>query len=90
VLAFVVVGFGAAAYAPAKYGLITELVQPERLVAANGWLEVSVVCAALLGTVLGGGLVSPALLGSTWVQRASGGLVRLACGGRQRARRVAR
>ncbi|HEV8691765.1 MAG TPA: lysophospholipid transporter LplT [Ideonella sp.] len=71
VLAFVVVGFGAAAYAPAKYGLITELVPPERLVAANGWLEVSVVCAALLGTVLGGGLVSPWLLGSGWVQGAS-------------------
>jgi LPLT family lysophospholipid transporter-like MFS transporter len=71
VLAFVVVGFGAAAYAPAKYGLITELVPPERLVAANGWLEVSVVCAALLGTVLGGCLVSPWLLGSGWVQGAS-------------------
>jgi MFS family permease len=59
VLAFAIVGFGAAAYAPAKYGLITELVGAERLVAANGWLEVSVVCAALLGTVLGGALVSP-------------------------------
>ena len=63
VLAFAVVGFGAAAYAPAKYGLITEMVPPEQLVAANGWVEVSVVCAALLGTVLGGVLVSPWLLG---------------------------
>ncbi|MFM2056757.1 MAG: hypothetical protein RLY71_1142 [Pseudomonadota bacterium] len=67
VLAFTVVGFGAAAYAPAKYGLITELVAPQRLVAANGWLEVSVVCAALLGTVVGGLLVSPWLLGLGWV-----------------------
>lgn len=58
VLAFAVVGFGAAAYAPAKYGLVTELVPPERLVAANGWIEVSVVCAVLLGTVTGGLLVS--------------------------------
>jgi MFS family permease len=62
-VAFTVVGFGAAAYAPAKYGLITEIVPPRRLVAANGWLEVSVVCAALLGTVLGGLLVSPWLVG---------------------------
>jgi MFS family permease len=61
-LAFTVIGFGAAAYAPAKYGLITELVPGEQLVRANGWIEVSVVCAALLGTVLGGALVSPWLL----------------------------
>ena len=47
VLAFVVVGFGAAAYAPAKYGLITELVRGDQLVVANGWVEVTVVCAAL-------------------------------------------
>lgn len=58
-LAFSVVGFGAAAYAPAKYGLITEIVPARQLVAANGWIEVTVVCAALLGTVLGGLLVSP-------------------------------
>lgn len=59
ILAFVVVGFGAAAYAPCKYGLVTEIVASEQLVLANGWLEVSVVCAVLLGTVLGGALVSP-------------------------------
>jgi MFS transporter, LPLT family, lysophospholipid transporter len=58
VLVYAVVGLGAAAYAPAKYGLVTELVAPRQLVAANGWLEVSVVCAALLGTALGGLLVS--------------------------------
>jgi LPLT family lysophospholipid transporter-like MFS transporter len=67
VLAFTMVGFGAAAYAPAKYGLITELVRPDHLVAANGWLEVSVVCAALIGTVFGGLLVSPWLLSSAMV-----------------------
>jgi LPLT family lysophospholipid transporter-like MFS transporter len=78
VLAFIVVGFGAAAYAPCKYGLITELVEPERLVAANGWLEVSVVCAALLGTVLGGALVSPWWLGSEAVGQAT---QLLACAG---------
>ena len=61
-LAFTVIGFGAAAHAPAKYGLVTELVGPGQLVRANGWLEVSVVCAALLGAVVGGSLVSPAFL----------------------------
>ena len=65
VAAFAVVGFGAAAYAPAKYGLTTELVPPERLVAANGMLEVSVVCAVLLGTALGG-----ALTGAVWFDSA--------------------
>jgi MFS family permease len=71
VAAFVIVGFGAAAYAPAKYGLITELVEADQLVAANGWVEVSVVCAALLGTVLGGLLVSPWLLGQAVVTELS-------------------
>ena len=65
VAALTVVGLGAAAYAPAKYGLITELAEPEALVKANGWIEISVVSAALLGAVLGGALVSPAWLGST-------------------------
>jgi LPLT family lysophospholipid transporter-like MFS transporter len=65
VLAFAVVGLGAAAYAPAKYGLLTELVPSQGLVAANAWLEVSVVCAALLGMVLGGVLVSPWMLESS-------------------------
>lgn len=60
--ALAVVGIGAAAYAPAKYGLVTELVPPERLVAANGWIEVSTVCAAVFGVVLGGVFVTPAFL----------------------------
>jgi len=64
-LAFAVVGFGAAAYAPAKYGLVTEMVGPRQLVAANGWIEVSVVCAALLGTVAGGLLVADGLRGAS-------------------------
>lgn len=57
VLAYAVVGLGAAAYAPAKYGLVTEMVEQHRLVLANSWIEVSIVCAALLGTVLGGVIV---------------------------------
>ena len=56
---FCVAGAGAAVYSPAKYGLVTELVPAERLVAANGWIEVTTVLAILLGTVLGGGLSEP-------------------------------
>jgi MFS transporter, LPLT family, lysophospholipid transporter len=62
--AFAIIGIGAAAYAPAKYGLVTELVPPRLLVAANGWIEVSTVCAILLGAVLGGLLVSPLAAGA--------------------------
>ncbi len=58
-VAFAILGVGAAAYAPAKYGLVNELVPPQRLVAANGWIEVSTVCAVLLGFMLGGLLVGP-------------------------------
>jgi MFS transporter, LPLT family, lysophospholipid transporter len=68
VAALAVVGFGAAAYAPAKYGLVTELVGAGGLVAANAWIEVTVVCAVLLGTVLGGLLISPWIVTSVWAQ----------------------
>src|SRR5260221_3407926 len=57
--AYAVVGFGAAAYSPAKYGILTELLPPERLVAANGWIEGLTVASIILGTVLGGALISP-------------------------------
>lgn len=57
-LAFGLVGLGAAIYAPAKYGLITELTPAGRLIKANGWIEVSTVCAALFGVMLGGVLVA--------------------------------
>ncbi len=58
-LAYAVVGFGAAAYSPAKYGILTELLPPEKLVAANGWIEGTTVASIILGTVLGGALISP-------------------------------
>lgn len=57
--AYGIVGFGAAAYSPAKYGILTELLPPERLVAANGWIEGTTVASIILGTVLGGALISP-------------------------------
>ncbi|CAN5343608.1 lysophospholipid transporter LplT [soil metagenome] len=58
-VAYAVVGFGAAAYSPAKYGILTELLPPEKLVAANGWIEGLTVSSIILGTVLGGALVNP-------------------------------
>jgi LPLT family lysophospholipid transporter-like MFS transporter len=58
-LAYAVVGFGAAAYSPAKYGIITEMLPAERLVAANGWIEGLTVTSIILGFLLGGVLVSP-------------------------------
>lgn len=57
-LAYAVVGFGAAVYSPAKYGILTELLPPEKLVPANGWIEGLTVMSIILGTVLGGTLVS--------------------------------
>jgi len=56
--AYAVVGFGAAIYSPAKYGILTELLPPEKLVAANGWIEGLTVTSIILGTVMGGALVS--------------------------------
>jgi LPLT family lysophospholipid transporter-like MFS transporter len=58
-IAYGVVGFGAAAYSPAKYGILTELLPAEKLVAANGWIEGLTMASIILGTVLGGALVSP-------------------------------
>ena len=72
VAALAVVGFGAAAYAPAKYGLVTELVGADGLVAANAWLEITVVCAVLLGTVLGGFPISPWVVASSGSQLTKG------------------
>jgi MFS family permease len=57
-VAYAVVGFGAAAYSPAKYGILTELLPPQQLVAANGWIEGTTVGWIILGTVLGGALIS--------------------------------
>jgi MFS transporter, LPLT family, lysophospholipid transporter len=59
--AYAVVGLGAASYSPAKYGILTELLPPEKLVIANGWIEGLTVASIVLGTVLGGALISPAV-----------------------------
>ena len=56
--AYAIVGLGAAAYSPAKYGILTELLPPEQLVTANGWIEGLTVASIVLGTVLGGVLIT--------------------------------
>ncbi|MBK6983086.1 MAG: lysophospholipid transporter LplT [Betaproteobacteria bacterium] len=57
--AYAVVGLGAAAYSPAKYGILTELLPPEQLVVANGWIEGLTVLSIVIGTVVGGLLIGP-------------------------------
>lgn len=57
-LAYGVVGIGAAAYSPAKYGILTEYLPPHMLVKANGWMEGSTVMAIILGAFLGGKMAS--------------------------------
>lgn len=56
--AYGIVGVGAAAYSPAKYGILTELLPPEKLVNANGWMEGSTVIAIILGAIIGGKMAS--------------------------------
>ena len=58
-LAYSVVGLGAAAYSPAKYGILTELLPPKQLVVANGWIEGLTVTSIILGVLLGGALINP-------------------------------
>ena len=62
-LAYAVVGLGAAAYSPAKYGILTEYLPHTKLVAANGWIEGLTVGSIILGTVLGGVLIAPKVSG---------------------------
>jgi LPLT family lysophospholipid transporter-like MFS transporter len=61
--AYALVGLGAAAYSPAKYGILTEYLPPTKLVIANGWIEGLTVGSIILGTVLGGVLISAKVSG---------------------------
>ena len=58
-VAYAVVGLGAAAYSPAKYGILTEYLPHRLLVVANGWIEGLTVVAIILGVVLGGMMIKP-------------------------------
>ena len=60
-LAYAIVGLGAAAYSPAKYGILTELLPASQLVKANGWVEGLTIASIILGIVLGGQLVGRSL-----------------------------
>jgi len=60
-VAYAIVGLGAAAYSPAKYGILTEYLPHRLLVVANGWIEGLTVCAIILGVVIGGALIQPAI-----------------------------
>lgn len=63
--AYGIVGIGAAMYAPAKYGILTEMLPPEKLVMANGWLEGLTVGSIILGAIIGGLLIGDHF--SAWV-----------------------
>ena len=67
VMAYAVVGLGAAAYSPAKYGILTELLPPSQLVKANGWIEGLTIGSIILGVLLGGQLMGARM--SSWLLR---------------------
>jgi len=60
-MSYAIVGLGAAAYSPAKYGILTELLPPSQLVKANGWIEGLTIASIILGVLLGGQLVGPVI-----------------------------
>ena len=64
-IAYAFVGLGAAAYSPAKYGILTELLPTSQLVKANGWIEGLTILSIILGVGLGGQLIGPRL--SPWL-----------------------
>ncbi|HLU78441.1 MAG TPA: lysophospholipid transporter LplT [Burkholderiaceae bacterium] len=70
-IAYTLVGVGAAAYSPAKYGIVTEMLPPQDLVKGNSWIEGLTVISIIVGTVVGGLLINPTvsakLLHETWV-----------------------
>jgi LPLT family lysophospholipid transporter-like MFS transporter len=74
-LAYALVGIGAAMYSPAKYGILTELLPPEKLVVANSWMEGTTVAAIVLGAIIGGALINPQLAEATLLSLGMGGLV---------------
>jgi MFS family permease len=72
-VAYTLVGVGAAAYSPAKYGIVTEMLPPQLLVKGNSWIEGLTVLSIIVGTVLGGVLINPAvsdaLLSHDWISQ---------------------
>lgn len=68
--AYGIAGFGAAAYSPAKYGILTEYLPPEKLVLANSWMEGLTVAAIVLGAIISGILIRPDVANTllNWLQ----------------------
>lgn len=66
-IAYALVGVGAAAYSPAKYGILSELLPPQSLVSANAWIEVTTVISILLGVGLGSLLMAPSTPLPVWM-----------------------
>ncbi|MDP2064907.1 MAG: lysophospholipid transporter LplT [Burkholderiaceae bacterium] len=64
-MSYAIVGLGAAAYSPAKYGILTELLPASQLVKANGWIEGLTIASIILGVLLGGQLVGHSI--SSWL-----------------------
>ena len=77
-LAYGLVGLGAAAYSPAKYGILSELTSAEHLVKANGLIESSTIAAILIGAVAGGKLSDWSIVGTLLVVTACYGVAALA------------
>jgi LPLT family lysophospholipid transporter-like MFS transporter len=77
-VAYGIVGIGAAAYSPAKYGILSELTTPDRLVQANGLMEASTIAAILIGAIVGGILADWNVLGSLGVVTGCYGLAAIA------------
>ncbi|MDB5817215.1 MAG: putative rane protein, partial [Rhizobacter sp.] len=61
-MAYAVVGLGASAYSPAKYGILTELLPNSQLVKANGWIEGLTIGSIIMGLLLGGQLAGVGVL----------------------------
>jgi len=66
-VSYALIGAGAAANSPAKYGILSELAQPEQLVKANSLLEASTIAAILLGAVAGGALTDWSIEGALMI-----------------------
>src|ERR1700733_11152250 len=66
-VSYALIGAGAAANSPAKYGILGELAKPEQLVKANSLLEASTIAAILLGAVAGGALTDWSIEGALMV-----------------------
>jgi len=76
-MAYAIVGLGAAAYSPAKYGILTELLPASQLVKANGWIEGLTIGSIILGVLLGGQLVGHAVSVHLLADEAAGNMAQL-------------